>query len=71
MSDHEWQHLVEQIEQERDPNKVAELAKKLNDAMLTEEKGKVKRRMGTATHSSEVLIPDEKISKIKTNVRRK
>lgn len=32
MSDQEWQDLVKRIEHERDPIKVAELAKKLNHA---------------------------------------
>jgi hypothetical protein len=38
-----------QIEQERNTVRVAELAKKLNDAMLTEEREKVKRRLGIAS----------------------
>lgn len=56
MSNHIWEQLVEQIEQERNPIKVAELAKKLNDAMLTEEKERVKRRLGIATDGGEALI---------------
>jgi hypothetical protein len=44
----EWEKIVRQIEQELNPVKVAELAKKLNEAMLTEEKEKVKRRLGIA-----------------------
>ena len=43
---HTWEEIVEQIEQERDSGKIAELAQKLNDAMLTEETEKVKRRLG-------------------------
>ena len=46
MSIHPWEEIVKQIEQERDSDKIAELAHKLNDAMLTEEKEKVKRRLG-------------------------
>ena len=46
MSIHAWEKIVKQIEQERDSNKTAELAPKLNDAMLTEEREKVKRRLG-------------------------
>ena len=41
-----WQAIVEKIEQETDPAKIAELAKELNDAMITEEREKVKHRLG-------------------------
>ena len=43
---HPWEKIAEQIEQEEDSGKIAELAQKLNDAMLSEEKEKVKRRLG-------------------------
>ena len=43
---HAWQEIVKQIEQEADSAKIAELAKKLNDAMVSEEKEKVKHRLG-------------------------
>ena len=46
MAVHAWEEIVKQIEQERDLDKIAELAQKLNDAMLTEEKEKVKCRLG-------------------------
>lgn len=46
MSVHTWEQIIEQIEQELDSGKIAELAQKLNDAMLTEEKEKVKHRLG-------------------------
>jgi len=46
MSVHAWEEIVKQIERERDSGKIAELAQKLNDAMLAEEKEKVKRRLG-------------------------
>lgn len=43
---HPWEEIVKQIDQEHDSGKIAELAQKLNDAMVTEEKEKVKRRLG-------------------------
>jgi hypothetical protein len=43
---HEWDEIVKQIEQEPNLTKVAELAKKLNEAMVAEEKEKVRRRLG-------------------------
>jgi hypothetical protein len=43
---HKWEEIVQQIEQEPNPAKVAELAKKLNEVMLTEEKEKVRLRLG-------------------------
>jgi len=46
MSVHAWEEIVKQIEQEQDSTKIAELAQKLNDAMITEEKEKVKYRLG-------------------------
>ena len=46
MSLQPWQEIVKQIERESNPAKIAELAEELNDAMITEEKEKVKRRLG-------------------------
>jgi hypothetical protein len=46
MSMHVWEDIVKQIEQEADSAKIAELAKKLNDAMISEEKEKVRHRLG-------------------------
>ena len=46
MSVHVWEDIVKQIEQEADSAKIAELAKKLNDAMVSEAKEKVKQRLG-------------------------
>lgn len=46
MSVHTWEEIIKQIEQERDSGKIVELAQKLNDAMLTEEREKVKLRLG-------------------------
>ena len=50
------QEIVKQIEQERDSCKIAELAQKPNDAMLPEEKEKVKRRLGISPDRSEMAI---------------
>ena len=50
------QEIVKQIEQERDSCKIAELAQKPNDAMLPEEKEKVKRRVGISPDRSEMAI---------------
>ena len=41
---HQWEEIVKQIERERDPDKLAKLAQKLNAAMLAEEREKVKSR---------------------------
>jgi len=46
MSVHAWEKIVKQIEQESDSAKIAERAQKLNDAMVAEEKEKVKHRLG-------------------------
>jgi len=46
MSVHPWEAIVQQIEEECDPAKIAELGQKLNDAMLAEERQKVKQRLG-------------------------
>ena len=45
MSVHAWEQIVKQIEQESDAAKIAELAKKLTDAMVTEERERVKQRL--------------------------
>ena len=49
MSVHAWEEIVKQIERERDPGKIAELAQKLNDEMVNEEKDKVKQRLGISS----------------------
>jgi hypothetical protein len=47
---HSWDQIAQQINQEKDPCNVLALAKKLNEAMLTEEREKAQRRLGiTAT----------------------
>ena len=43
---HAWEEIVRQLNQEQDRFRVAELAHKLNEAMLTEEREKVRRRLG-------------------------
>jgi len=52
MSVHVWEDVVKQIEQEADSAKIAELAKKLNDAMVSEAKEKVKHRLGISPDES-------------------
>ena len=37
---HAWEDITKQIEQEPDPAKIATLAKKLNEAMIAEERAK-------------------------------
>jgi len=43
---HSWEEIVMQLAQEQNRFRVAELAHKLNDAMLAEEREKVRRRLG-------------------------
>jgi hypothetical protein len=43
---HAWAEIVKQLNQERDRFRVAELAYKLNEVMLAEEREKVRRRLG-------------------------
>ena len=49
MSVHAWEEIIKQIEQERDSGKISQLALKLNDAMVNEEKEKVKLRLGISS----------------------
>ena len=51
MSGHSWEEIVKQIDQEPDSGKIAELLKKLNDAMVAEEKEKVRLRLGISQDS--------------------
>lgn len=53
MSLHSWQEIVKQIELESDPAKIGELAKELNDAMISEEKEKLRCRLGIAADRNE------------------
>ena len=41
-----WKEIVKQLTQEQDRSRVAELAHKLNEAMLAEEREKVRVRLG-------------------------
>ena len=41
-----WEEIVKQLNNEQDRFRVAELAHKLNEAMLAEEREKVRRRLG-------------------------
>lgn len=41
-----WEEIAKQLTQEHDRLKVAELAHKLNEAMLAEERERVRRRLG-------------------------
>jgi hypothetical protein len=43
---HAWEEIVKQLTQEQDRFRVADLAHKLNEAMLAEEREKVRRRLG-------------------------
>ena len=43
---HAWEEIVKQLNQEQDRFRVAELALNLNEAMLAEEREKVRRRLG-------------------------
>lgn len=58
MSTHAWEKIAEQIEQETDPHKIAELSQKLNEAMMTEEREKVAHRIGLAQQA--VFVPKNK-----------
>jgi hypothetical protein len=42
---HAWEEIVTQLTQEKDRFRVVELAHKLNEAMLAEERAKVRRRL--------------------------
>jgi hypothetical protein len=43
---HAWEEIVKQLTQEQDRFRVVELAHKLNEAMLAEEREKVRKRLG-------------------------
>jgi len=52
---HGWEEIVKQIERESNGAKLAELAKKLNEIMVSEEREKVKRRLAI----SDAQNPDQ------------
>ena len=56
MSVHVWEPIVRMIEEERDSAKVSELAKVLNEAMLTEEKEKVQSAWHHGRDSYSIVI---------------
>jgi hypothetical protein len=43
---HAWEEIVTQLTQEQDRFRVVDLAHKLNEAMLAEEREKVRQRLG-------------------------
>ena len=43
---HAWEDIVKQLTREQDRFRVVDLAHKLNDAMLAEEREKVRQRLG-------------------------
>ncbi len=43
---HAWEEIAKQLNQEQDRSRVAELAQKLSEAMLAEEREKVRQRLG-------------------------
>jgi len=43
---HAWEEIVKQLTREQDRFRVLELAHKLNEAMLAEEREKVRQRLG-------------------------
>jgi len=56
MSVHVWEHIVKMIDREQNPTKVAELAKELSEAILTEEKERVQRRLGITGRNSHSIV---------------
>ena len=46
MSIHAWEEIIDEMERESNANKIRELAKKLNDAMLAQEREKASQRLG-------------------------
>jgi ribosomal protein L31E len=51
-SRHAWQEIAQQIMREQNPEEVIQLLKKLNEAMLSEEREKVRRRLGMDVRNS-------------------
>lgn len=63
MSDHIQEYLMKQIEEERNSVKIAELGRKLNEAMLSEEREKVKSRLGIAADGGKASVRFRRILK--------
>ena len=51
MSIHAWEEIIKEIERESNASKLKELTKKLNDAMLAQERERVSQRLFVATDS--------------------
>ena len=49
---HRWQEIAQQIMREQNPAELTKLLKKLNEAMLSEEREKVRRRLGMDVRNS-------------------
>jgi hypothetical protein len=45
-SEHPWQEIAQQIMRSQNPDELTQLLKQLNEAMLSEEREKVRRRLG-------------------------
>ena len=55
MSEHRWERFAKQLEEERNPARIGELAKELNEAMLTEG-GKVRNRLNRMASDARRII---------------
>lgn len=55
MPERRWEHFARQIEEERSPLRIAELAKELNEAMLAEERERVRNRLKTAPQAKGII----------------
>lgn len=53
---HAWEDIVKQLTQEQDRFRVVELARKLNEAMLAEEREKVRQRLGVGRSNGGVTF---------------
>jgi hypothetical protein len=45
-----WHDIVRDVEQEKDPLRIRDLARQLNEAMLSEERKKVEQKLGSLHH---------------------
>jgi hypothetical protein len=60
---HPWQKVAQQIVREQNPDELTQLLNKLNEAMLSEAREKVRRRLGTNLRNSLDRKPGEDQSK--------
>jgi hypothetical protein len=58
MLEHRWERFAKQIEEEGNPDRISELAKELNEAMLTEEREKVRNRLGMPPETRQMINSD-------------